>query len=392
MKAITKLAIGAAVVLLVAAGVQPAQAACPAPGYLIEVAGAYLVANPNWCGQGGGGCLDSQGGPPISSHFDGFFWAETGANEGFLAGNDNGTWGAREWVKQGTVFLDSYGEFYHYAAHISVNDHDLYYQGGTAINWASTNLIDGCVDLVTPATRFDECTCMLLTDEWGGDGYYAILSRLSNSQGNFIFNENPLTQYDMVPIPRPEVVSSTRNATAGTVTFNINVPSPTGGDYRDPACGCNFGFRVYAAAVAEGGMAPSNRSACTQRALIAAGGPSLSYNAPGFADACRAAGFAWVPATNAVGAAQPVTPFDGARATASVTVDCGDPLMGYDVYLATAIGVNEGAGVQLGSVGQNSFQVKCGNYQLAEPNRPERSLPGRSGDAPRRDNRGNRDR
>lgn len=388
MKSITKLGIGAAVVLLAAAGLQPVQAICTS-SYLMEFAGAYLISNPNWCGNFG--CYASQGGPPVSQHLDGFFWAQTSADERYLLGNDNGTWDVRRWVKAEAYGLEV--DEYYFPAFISVNDFNPAdpvsgSYPGTAINWASSNLIDNCVDLVTPATRFDECTCILMTDEWGGQGYYAIWSKLSDVQGNFYFNETLNRTYNMAPIPAPTVTGSTRDPANATVTFNIDVATPAAaGDYRDPACGCNFGFRVYAAVVGEGGMVPSSRAACTQRALVAAGGPNLSYNDPNFASACRAAGFVWVPAETLGGGVQPVTPFGAGRATAGVTVDCGDPAMAYDLYLGTALAVNEGPGVQLGSVSQNSLQVKCGNYQFAEPNRPERpSTPGRS-DPPRRGNR-----
>jgi len=396
MKSITKLGIGAAVVLLAAAGFQPVQAICTS-AYLVEFAGATIVSNPNWCGAEVG-CYDTQGGPPVSRNLDGFFWAQTGSNEAALAGNDNGTWGVRRWLKAETypVPEGAYGD-YHFEAFISVNDFNpadpaTGSYSGTPINWASSNLIDGCVDQVTPTVRFDECTCMLFTDEWAGQGYYAIFSKLSDVQGNFYFNETQDVNYDLAPIPRPSVTGSTRDPANATVTFNIDVPTPVGGDFRDPACGCNFGFRVYAAVVGEGGMVPSSRTACTTRALVAAGGPELHYSDPSFATACRAAGFAWVPAEALGGGVQPVTSFGAGRATAGVTVDCGDPAMAYDLYLATSLAVNEGAGVQLHNVSENSLQVKCGNYQFAEPNRPERpSAPGRS-DTPRRDSRGSRER
>lgn len=395
MKSMNKLAIGAAVALLsVAAGFQPAQAACPAPGAIIEFGGAYLVANPGWCATGGaglhaGGCYSDESGPPISPNFDGFFWAQTGSNEASLLGADNGTFHVRQWVKQASI-PDPSG-MYHYPAFLSENEGAVngYGQAGSPIAWSSSNLIDGCVGDVTPTVRFDECHCVLLTDEFDAQGYYAIFSKLADpANGNFSFNTDPATVYNMAPIPRPEIVNSTRDQANATVTFTINVPTPTGGDYRDPACDCNFGFRVYAAVVGEGGMLPSTRQACTQRALVAAGGPSLPYTDPGFAAACRAAGFTWVPAEALGGGPQPSTSFGAGRATAGVTVDCGEPNMAYDLYLATSLGVNEGpAGVQLGAAGQSSFQVKCGNTTLAEPNRPDRpSAPGRS-DGPRRGNR-----
>ena len=397
MKSMNKLAFGAAALLLVVAGFQPAQASCPAGASpIVDFAGAYIVSNPNWCGIGGAGvgfgCYDDQGGAPISPAFDGFFWAQTAANEAFLAGADNGTFAVRQWVKQGDGTGFPRGD-YHYPAFLSVNDGDAngWSAAGGPFDWSSGG-IDGCISSVTPTVNFDECHCALLTDEWGGQGYYALFSKLADPIGNFIFQQQGGAVYNLASIPRPSITGSTRDAANATVTFNIDVPLPTGADYRDPSCGCDFGFRVYAAVVGEGGMVPSSRRACTQRALVAAGGPNIPYTDPTFISACKAAGFVWVPAEALGGGPQPATSFGAARATAGVTVDCGEPNMAYDLYLATSLGANEGAGVQLGAVSQNSFQVKCGNYQLAEPNRPERpSAPGRS-DSPRRDGRGSRDR
>ena len=51
MKTISRIAIGAAVVLLLAATLQPVFAACATPR-LLNNGGAFLVSNPNWGGAG----------------------------------------------------------------------------------------------------------------------------------------------------------------------------------------------------------------------------------------------------------------------------------------------------------------------------------------------------
>lgn len=383
--------------LLLAVGGQLANAACP-PGETrtFDFRGVYLVSNPNWAGAGGTnacapylGCYDSVSGPPISDNIDGFFWGQGGQpNEAVLTGIDSGTWPVRQWVKQASIVFD---ELYHYPAFISANDGDVngWGQPGSALSWAGSDLIDDCISNITPAVNFDECHCLLLTDEWDGQGYFAMFSQLSDAGGTFAMNEQQVSTFTMAPIPQPQVTQS--DEANAVVTTLVNVPTPTAGDFRSPSCDCGFGFRVYAAVMPEGGMPPSSRTACTQRDV------GLPYNDPGFAAACRAAGFVWIPALDLTGNQQPVTGFDAGRATTGVSVDCGDPALGYDVYLATGLGTGEGAsGVQLANVSTNSFQVKCGNYQLAEPDRPQRpeaTTPGRSGDAPRgRDNNRSRER
>jgi hypothetical protein len=391
MRSITRLAIGAAVVLSVAAAVQPAQAACAPPGFTFNSLGAYLVSNPDWCGGDGSGCQDAAA---VSPNLSGFFWGQTNGNAARLAGTDNGAWPVHEWTK--SVGIPYAGGTYWYPAFLTVNDYPTNPAGvaGYPLNWGSTNIIDGCPSTdITPTIFADECSCILLTDQWNGDGYFAILSSKADALGNFPIFQDAGTTVQFAPIPRAEVTESGRIAATGQVSFTVNVPPPQGGDYRNPQCDCGFGFRVYAQVVGEGGMVPADRRACTQESLFAATGQSIAPNSPTFIQACKTAGFGWVPAVDPAGNPQGFTPFGATRTTSDVLVNCGDPAMGYDVYLSTSLGTNEGPGaVQLSNVSNNSFQVKCGNYQLAEPNRPRSpEALGQSG-TPRGRERGGRER
>ena len=378
MRSMTRLAFGAAVVLAVAVAVQPAQASCPAPGPAINALGAYLASNPGWCG--GTACYDT---PATSPRLEGFFWGQTGANGGRNAGVDSGGFLVGQWTKHRPP-VDYTGGTYHFAPVLG----DPVYGGANA--WDGPG-IDGCIGDITPTVNFDECTCLLLTDSWDGAGYFALLSARSDAQGNFSFFTEPSQLVTFAPIPRPVVTGSTRNAATGQVSFTVDVPTPTAGLYADPQCGCNFGFRVYAQVTGEGGMVPTDRGACTQESLFRATGQSVAPNSPTFISACKAAGFAWVPANAPDGVTpQQLTPFGATRTASSVTVNCGSPTMGFDVYLAAALGTTEGpGGINFTNVSTNSFQVKCGNYQLAEPSRPRSpEAPGQSG----RENRGGRER
>jgi hypothetical protein len=368
---------------MVAVAMQPAQASCPPPGALINSGAAVLISNPAWCG--GNGCYDT---PATSPRLSGFFWGQTGANGARNAGVDSGSFLIQSWTQKPD---GNPSDNYYYRTYLA----DPVY--GTPFSWDGGG-IDGCIGDITPAVNFDECTCLLLTDSWNGQGYFALLSVKSDAQGNFHFPTAAAgvnTPVVFAPIPRPVVTDSSRNTATGQVTFTVDVPTPTAGtEFADPNCGCNFGFRVYAQVMGEGGMVPADRRACTQDTLFEATGQSIAPNATNFNAACKAAGFGWVPASAAGGTAtQNLTPFGATRTASTVTVNCGDPAMGFDVYLAAALGTNEGpGGINFNNVSTNSFQVKCGNYQLAEPSRPRSpEAPGQSG-TPRGRERGGRER
>ena len=368
MKTISRIAIAAAVVLLVAVTVQPSNAACATPRLLDNI-GAYLVSNPNWGGAGatrtcapyGYGCYEADSAPPISPSFDGVFWGFDTAsglsqsNPAIGLGMDSGGWTIENWSKQESA--DFGGNLYHYAAWLTLPG-GLNYVSGNPANWSFP--VDGCPNDIDP----NACTCILVTDQWDGVGYFMIDSANADQIGNFPFGGFPADPQGaasmvLAPTPVPEVTMSERDPASGDVTMMINVGSLAGSDYRDAGCDCGLGYIVYQQIVGRGGMAPMDRS-------IRAGG--------------------WIPAPSATGGAQAVNDFG---AQASIKVDC-DPAVQQDIYLATAL-VDEN-GLVTDNVSGNSFRIECG-ANLAEPNRPDRDR-GRSGDAPRgRDNnRGQRER
>jgi hypothetical protein len=366
MKTISRIAIGAAVVLLVAVSVQPTNAACATPRTLDNV-GAALVSNENWGGRGGSGdcafgygCYASEGLPPISASFDGVFWAfdtSTGRSVSDPApgvGLDNGTWGIDRWSKQVT---EDFGEPYYYPAFLTLTGGSNG-QPGLPANWSYP--VDGCPDDIDP----NACTCILLTDQWSGVGYFFLDSSVANQIGNFPFGGFPgdatgVPTMQLAPTPVPEVTMSERDPASGDVTMMVNVGSLAAADYRDAGCDCEVGYIVYQQIVGRGGMAPIDRTIT----------PST-----------------WIPAPSATGGVQAVNDFG---TQASIKVDC-DPAVQQDIYLATAI--VDANGMMTSNVSGNSFRIECG-ANLAEPNRPDRDR-GRSADAPRGrgNNRGERER
>ena len=373
MRPIVRVALGAAAALGSCAAMQPARASCPAPGPLINSFSARLVSNPDWCFAGSpGGPVGCYNVAPVSFGLDGFFWGQTGANGARNAGVDSGGFLVDSWTQRFEPYL-GYGYTYYYHVYLA----DPAY--GTPFSWDNL-AIDGCISDITPTTPLDECTCVALTDSWDGRGYFALLSAKADSIGNF-----SLFDYDEVsttvvfgPIPRPVVTNTARDPATGDVTFTVAVPTPLGGtgDYRSPLCDCAIGYRIYEQVLPAGSPPPIDRRACTQQALP----QNIAPNDPGFIDACKAVGFGWVPALDASGATQNLTPFSAVTPAARVKVPCTDIEGTYDIYLAASIGTNEGPGqIQFTHVGPNSFIVQCGST-LAEPDRPRKpEAPGQSG-------------
>lgn len=371
MKRITKIAIGAAAVMLIAASLQPALARCATPR-LVDTLGAYMVSNPSWgaaasggdgsCTLGYGyGCYASQSGPPVSSNLDGVFWAMGAGDPIYQLGVDNGSWAIANWSKHRSGIFDN-GTYY-YPAFLTLDDGTSGGVSGNPFNWSFP--VDGCPD--TLATK---CTCVLVTDQWNGQGYFMVASGAAD--GNLNYDITPSGGiFRLAAIPTPAVTMSERDA-AGNVTFTVDVPGiPAAADYRDPSCECNLGFLVYAQVVGRGGMAPAGRRACTPQDV------QLPASDPGFDAACQTAGLDWQPAKSPTGGAQTPTPLSAGRASTSVTVSC-DPALQQDLYLSTAL-VDTNSGLVGPNVSTNSFRVECG-ANLAEPGRRD---PGKSGDAPR---------
>ncbi|HXV77634.1 MAG TPA: hypothetical protein VD788_15075 [Candidatus Polarisedimenticolaceae bacterium] len=385
MKPLTKIAIATAAVALLAATMQPAEAACSVPK-LINTGNTYLVSNPDWGAASTGGdgscttdygCYESESGPPITDGIGGTFWAwAEGAPEGgdstYFVGTDNGTWEASQWTKQ--ISLPYAGGLYHFQAWITLPG-GVPYISGFVPNWGASFEIDGCTTDITPTIDNDECTCMLLTDEWNGQGYFLAFSAVNIGNGNFNFDR--FEHVNMAPIPTPSVAMSERDDATGDVLFSVNVPAlPAAGDYRQDGCHCDLGFRVYAQLTGREGAPPAGRRSCSPTDYQ--NDAAFDGTAASIRQVCQGRGLNWIPAQAAAGGPQAPTPFGQ---TATVRVDC-DPAVQSDVYLSTEI-VGDSVGVMSGRhVSGNSFRVECGANVVDDPTRPDRDQ-GQSDEAPR---------
>lgn len=403
MKILSKIAIGAALVLVAGAMIQPAWGACTT-ARVIGSSGAYLVSNPDWGGAGGSrtcsfgyGCYanDPDGGAqqaPISPNLSGSFWAFPGFGVPGPGGIDNGTWDSSNWTKQVTA---DFGQPYFYAAFLTTPTGPNS-SAGNPPNWGSDARIDGCVtDSFTPGQIDpEECTCVQLTDEWdvciGGTndgslcsgaadcpdgrcesvGFFAVLSSFTDALGDFDItpstSDGTAPTIILSPLAPSSIVDSTSPNDGATTLFTVG-PGPLNPQsvQTAPGCDCGLAYKVYSWRTGRGGLAPSSRSVyCSTPDQLDCWGEALAPD----------------------GSAQAPTPFNGAKADADVRTEC-DPAQELDLYLSTRLVLDpaSGGGFAAGNVSANSFQVACGDTSnIAEPNRPDRDEPrGRSDQAPR---------
>ena len=371
MKSLSKIAIGAAMALLLAAMVPPTAAECGG-ARLVDNRGAYLVSNPNWGGAGadrtcqyGYGCyLAESGGGPISATVAGVFWGfdtttgQSSSDPAVNAGIDNGGWDISNWTKSRTA-----GDYY-YAGFLTLDTGSTApgEQGGAGlpINWSFP--VDGCPDSIDP----DSCTCIMVTDQWDGVGYFMTQSAITDAGGDFIYapdtvDSSGAATMRLLQTPKPEILMSERVPADGSLNIQVGVAdiATSAADYRDPGCDCNIGYLIYQQLVGTGGLAPTDRN-------LATGGWTLST----------------LPA-------DPATQYEFGDPPPTINVACTAG-QSEEVYLAIAL-VEEGGLVGL-NVSENSFRVEC-DSTLAEPSRPDRGDErGRSADAPRGrgNNRGQR--
>ncbi len=284
-----------AAAVALAASFAPARAGCPGNA-LLDATQSYLVSNPDW-GCGSFGCYASQSDAPVGPTIRGVFWQLGAGNPVVGQGNDSGTFTGGfgppdPWLKQ--VSASFPGGLYHYPAWVSLKSGPNY-NPGPPVTW-SDPLVDGC-----GPTSPDICTCMLLSDQWGGVGYFGMLGAQASATLNT--NLDPGTTIRLGAIPAPQVIDPAADEVQQQMRFDLRVDPPLVGRFEKDDCSCTLGYRILAARTAPGAPAPVD----------------------------RVQGWSVLPLTS--GQPQPITPFTD---TVSVLVDCSDPLL-TDVYLAASL-------------------------------------------------------
>lgn len=327
MKVLNKIAIVAVSALFLAAILSPAQASCGAPSQIatITVDGTSFVWNagvftPNYYygAPGYAPGMYAPGNPPVTAAFTGVFWSVGNGDPAIGSGDDNGLF-----------TIDRYFSYY------GNPGLDYYEAGSFATTWAADSIIDGCISNAgAPGTT---CTCVLLTDQDGATGYYAMAANRTDILEDTLLNM-PGTDGNGNPgaimlqaIPRPAIVGSAYDPGTGNVTLQVNVTGNPGDYNKDPGfCACGpVGFKVVQQVLPTGSAPPADRDAGL-----------------------------WVDATLVGGGVQDVNPLG---ATIELQTDCaGDQ----DVYFATQFYYDSGFVTNV--VSSNSTQVECGP-NLADP-------------------------
>ena len=243
-KILKRITLGAAVLLLVAAAVQPVQAACASGGLLLSIGssgrsqimtqefrdGAALYGPPgNWYNYGTT--------PVDAGSLRGVFWAAGLGDPVVGAGNDNGSFDVSDWI----YFYANTGLGLYYGAEINTS-------------WASSPDIDGCI-----TASADGCNCVLLTQNAPGQNpRFALLSAAGIAQAFFVLPGNaPVILAD---IPRPFIASSSRDPVTFDVSLGVQIQEPATGIYELDGCDCGLSFRPREIIVPRGDTPPADRN------------------------------------------------------------------------------------------------------------------------------------
>ncbi len=299
-----KVLLSAAAAVALAVPFAPARAGCPGNA-LLDATQSYLVSNPEWGGAGGDGscgsygCYASQSDAPIGPTIRGVFWRFGTGNPIVGQGDDSGAFRGGLapgdfWIKQVSQSFDP-GGLYHYVARISLKSGPNA-EPGPPVTW-SDPLVDGCGPTVPGV-----CTCMLLSDQWGGVGYFAMLGATSSTNLHTFLDPGPTVR--LAPIPVPQVTVESGDEAQQQMTISVDVDRPLDGRFEKVECPCTFGYRIFAARVPRGAPPPTDRGA------------------------------GWTVLSAPSGQPQHITSFD---VTSTLVVDCSDPVL-TDVYLAASLG------------------------------------------------------
>jgi hypothetical protein len=224
-----------AVAVALGAAAQPALAACGGAPIITNTsldtgeasyvwsAGSIFQGNfpgtlPGDCG--GYACY----GPPLADNFTGVFWRLGTGNPAIGPGYDNGTYsptgGAAPWIQR-----PSYADAGTY-----------WYPAKVEGSWNLAS--DGCLDGGSGGFDPSDCMCMLLTDQWNGVGYFALLGDQPDGIGNSSFYQPGGAPLVLAPIPKVEILNSVRGPGPNfDVSLDLRVSAPGAGVYDECGCG-----------------------------------------------------------------------------------------------------------------------------------------------------------
>ncbi len=272
---------------------------------------------------------------PLSPAAQITFWRTGTGDPAVGMGDDNGTYD-----------MIANGGFY-FSGTLPTSTFGGYIRGGKLLGTWQPAGIDGCVGA-------NSCMCLLVTDQDGVNGDWAILGAMSNANFNSFMDIGGtdgvanLAPIRMVNFDPPGITGSRRDAVSFDVELDVTLAAPAGGVYTQDGCACGpVGFKVLQQIVPEGNMPPTDRDAGL-----------------------------WAEPTLVGGGAQGVTAFGD-----TVTVESACGASNTDVYLTTQLIFDSNFGTSV--VSGNSTRVECGptlanpDDRPSKPARPQRDRPSR---------------
>jgi hypothetical protein len=186
--------------------------------------------------------------------------------------------GSGSWNNAGGFTVPPYQWVYYNQTYYGSN----FYAAEIFAGWGMTSQIDGCVQNTPPGT----CTCVLLTDQDGIDGYFAMVSGPaeegtwqtllyqpgSDPVGNFL----PTV---LRPIQEPTIIDAAYDPIASEMLVTVTVGLMPEGVYNASGlCGdCGpSGYKVMAQVMPHGSAPPTDRAAHSWSELPLVGGGTQS--------------------------------------------------------------------------------------------------------------------
>lgn len=172
--------------------------------------------------------------PPLSPAAAISFW-RTGTGDVALGfGDDNGSY---DMIATGGFYFTGYAPTSTYGGYV---------RGGQIFGTWNPGGIDGCIGA-------NNCMCLLVTDQDGMNGDWAILGGISDANFNTDINiggtdgVNNFAPILLVNL-EPPVITNSRRRIAGSldvVELDVTLPAPSGGVYTQDGCACGpVGFKV----------------------------------------------------------------------------------------------------------------------------------------------------
>jgi hypothetical protein len=256
--------------LILAAALIPAEAACGGNPLIATRSGPGTSASFIWTDGWDVGYFagyppySASGIVPFSANATATFWALGAGNPTVGVGIDAGTWTQppAAWMYYNNTYFGGW-----YAAEIFAG-------------WGRDAGIDGCIQDFPAGI----CDCVLMTDQDGSTGYFAMLSKETDALWNAFLTQpgndgaGNFAPIIMMPIPAPFVTNSV--AVGADLQITSTVAMPTDGIYQSGgACACGpTGFKVM---IATGAAAPASRDVAAWTEATLVGGGLQDWNAMG---------------------------------------------------------------------------------------------------------------